>query len=360
MKILHIISSLEVGGAQRLLSDLLPLLAQQHEVTLLVNTDIDNAFTSRVKDVGINVIVSRLHVYSWRNIFFIRKLLDNYDIVHVHLFPTVYWAAFACFSKRTRLVYTEHSTSNRRREKWFLRPVERFVYSRYWKIISISRQTQDALTAWLKTGNDDKRFVTINNGIDLVAFPMRRRQSHTLRTLIQVSRFEASKDQDSVIKAMTLLPSDMQLLLVGDGRRLEECKTLAESLGCSNRIHFLGARSDISALLLQADIAVQASHWEGFGLTAIEAMACGLPVIASDVPGLKQVVEDYGLLFTSGDTTMLARQIMRIVTDPALYEALSAKSVQRASHYDIRTMAKKYLALYGQDVIPADGVLSQP
>ena len=346
MKILHIISSLKVGGAQRLLSDLLPLLAQQHEVTLLVNTDIDNAFTSRVKDVGINVIVSRLHVYSWRNIFFIRKLLDNYDIVHVHLFPTVYWAAFACFSKRTRLVYTEHSTSNRRREKWYLRPVERFVYSRYWKIISISRQTQDALTAWLKTGNDDKRFVTINNGIDLVAFPMRRRQSHTLRTLIQVSRFEASKDQDSVIKAMTLLPSDMQLLLVGDGRRLEECKTLATALGVSERVHFLGARPDIPALLQQADIAVQSSHWEGFGLTAIEAMASGLPVIAADVDGLKQVVGSYGLLFAQGDAYMLAQQVKRLITAPSLYQELSEKSVQRASQYDIRTMAAEYVKVY--------------
>ena len=348
MRILHIISSLEVGGAQKLLANLLPLLAQGHSVTLLVNTDVGGSFTSRVKAAGINIIESRLPVYSWRNIFFIRRLLDGYDIVHVHLFPTVYWAACASLFKRSRMVYTEHSTSNRRRGKWYFRPIEQWVYSRFLKVISISSQTQQALTAWLRAGDGDARFVTICNGIDLTAFPMAPRQCHTPRTLIQVSRFEAAKDQDTVIRAMTLLPDNMQLLLVGDGSRLAECKQLAETLTCSQRIRFLGARSDIAALLQQADIAVQSSHWEGFGLTAVEAMACGLPVIASDVDGLRQVVEGSGLLFTSGDAAMLAEQVMQIVGDPARYEELSTKSVQRASQYDIRTMAEAYLALYGE------------
>lgn len=345
MKILHIISSLEVGGAQKLLSDLLPLLAQKHEVTLLINNDIDNAFTARVKAAGVTIVESHLPVYSWKNIFFIRKMLSSYDIVHVHLFPIVYWAAFASLFKRTALVYTEHSTSNKRRGKWYLRPIEQFVYSRYKCIISISRQTQEALTTWLKAADDDKRFVTINNGIDLTAYGGERLR-RTIRTVIQVSRFEASKDQDTVIRAMTLLSPDMQLLLVGDGSRLEECKTLATALGVSERVHFLGARSDIPALLQQADIAVQSSHWEGFGLTAIEAMASGLPVIAADVDGLKQVVGSYGLLFAQGDAYMLAQQVKRLITAPSLYQELSEKSVQRASQYDIRTMAAEYVKVY--------------
>ena len=96
MKILHIISSLEIGGAQRLLSDILPLMARNHEVTLLVNKEVDNDFSRKVKAEGVNVIpcgCEKLH--SLKNIIKIAKFAKGYDIVHVHLFPTIYWAAFA-------------------------------------------------------------------------------------------------------------------------------------------------------------------------------------------------------------------------------------------------------------------------
>lgn len=347
MKVLHIISSLEIGGAQRLLSDILPLMARNHEVTLLVNKEVDNDFSRKVKAEGVNVIpcgCEKLH--SLKNIIKIAKFAKGYDIVHVHLFPTIYWAAFASVFCSMNLVYTEHSTSNRRRGKWYFRPIERFVYSRYKKIISISQQTQDSLIEWLQFKSCDLRFVVINNGVELSAFQNLKVEKLYPHTLIMVSRFAASKDQMTVIKAMKLLPEDVHVIFVGDGETLAACRNNTEELGISDRVHFVGKQSDVASWIAKADIGIQSSNWEGFGLTAVELMAAGIPVVATDVDGLKQVVEGAGLLFNPGDENALSNIVLKLMEDKLFYQEVKANCLARANRYDIKNTVAEYLYTY--------------
>ena len=118
MKVLHVISSLEIGGAQRLLSDLLPIQKQQGlDVELLLNVRVENEFTRKIQDAGIRISSLDIPVYSVTNISRLRTHIKGYDVVHVHLFPSIYWVAIAAIGLQVKLVYTEHSTSNRRREK---------------------------------------------------------------------------------------------------------------------------------------------------------------------------------------------------------------------------------------------------
>ena len=344
---MHIINSLEIGGAQRLLSDILPLLAKDNQVTLLVNKEVDNDFTQKVKDAEVKVITTGCHsLYNPKNIWRIARLARGYDVVHVHLFPMVYWAAFASLLMPMRLIYTEHNTTNRRREKWYLRPIEQFVYKRYQKVISISQQTQDALTEWLKTKKNDPRFVVINNGINISAFQNLVFNKIYPHTMIMVSRFAAQKDQGTVIKAMRLLPEDVHVIFVGDGINFDMCKDLAQSLGVEERTHFVGAQADVASWIAKADIGVQSSIWEGFGLTAVEMMVAGLPVVSSDVDGLKQVVEGGGILFEVGNSEDLARQITLLLNDNHYYHEVAKRCKDRAEHYDISKMAKQYVQLY--------------
>lgn len=347
MKILHIISSLEIGGAQRLLSDILPLMARNHEVTLLVNKEVDNDFSRKVKEEGVNVISCGCeNLHSPKNIFRIAKYAKGYDIVHVHLFPTIYWAAFASVFSSMNLVYTEHSTLNRRRGKWYFRPIERFVYSRYKKIISISHQTQDALIEWLQSQSHDMRFVVINNGVDLSKFHNLEKVKLYPHTLIMVSRFAASKDQMTVIRAMKLLPEDVHVIFVGDGETLEACRNYTEELGVSDRVHFVGKQSDVTSWIAKASIGIQSSNWEGFGLTAVELMAAGLPVVATNVDGLKQVVEGAGLLFYPGDEGALSDIVLKLMEDKPFYQEVKANCLIRANLYDIKNTVDEYLDTY--------------
>lgn len=345
MKLLHVITSLEIGGASRLLADLLPIQKKQNiDVTLLVNINVDNDFTNHIKSSGITIIsLENPCFYSPENILQIRKIIKEYDIIHVHLFPSLYWVAIASIGLKLKLVYTEHSTSNRRRTKAFLKPIERFVYNQYDKIISISEQTSDALKKWLKL-NDD-RFISIHNGIDIKTFSPKK--THIIpKSVIMISRFVASKDQETLIKAMKLLDPDIILRLVGNGVKLDYCKQLAIEEGVDKRVQFLGARSNVTDLIAESYIGVQSSNWEGFGLTAVEIMSMGKPIIVSDVDGLKQVVSGAGIIFPKGNHVQLAEAIKTLLRDESLYKSMVNKCINRAKEYDIVTMAEQYLKVY--------------
>lgn len=345
MKVLHVISSLEIGGAQRLLSDLLPIQKQQGiDVSLLVLKSEDNAFSKKVAVAGMPII--SLDVKSFRNPFLafkVRKVIKQYDVVHAHLVHALYICSLAAHGLKTKLVYTEHSTSNNRRGKAYLRPIEKYIYGRYVKLISISQQTQDALQNWLQS--NDERFIVINNGVDTKAFANIHKEVIP-KSLIMVSRFASSKDQETVIRAMKELDDDVTLRLVGDGENLEHCKQVARECGVENRVQFLGARADVAELVAESYIGIQSSNWEGFGLTAVEIMAAGKPIIATDVDGLKQVVEGAGLLFSVKDISTLVGHITMIISDNDCYEKLTMASKQRAVQYDITVTANKYVETY--------------
>lgn len=344
MRILHVITSLEIGGAQRLLADLLPLQASSVEVSLLIYERVNNDFEKVLEQAGINIICLNEHNFHYpRIVIRLRRIFRDYDLIHAHLFPTIYWASLAASGLNVKLVYTEHSTSNSRRNKWYFRTIERFMYARYDKIVSISQQTQDALTSWL--GQHDERFVIINNGVDTEKFSSVK-VPVVPKSLIMVSRFAASKDQETVIRAMQYIDKDAILCFVGDGENRNNCESLAKELGVSDRVQFLGSRSDVPELVASSYIGIQSSNWEGFGLTAVEIMACGKPVIATNVDGLKQVVEGAGEVFTRGNATELAARVNYLISDKVYYQTMADRCRQRAKEYDISVMSKKYLQLY--------------
>lgn len=344
MRILHVITSLEIGGAQRLLADLLPLQVTSEDVTLLVYERVYNDFEKILEHVGIKIVCLNEHNFHNPSIIFrLRKIFKDYDLVHAHLFPTIYWSSLAARGLKVKLVYTEHSTSNSRRNKWYFRPIEHFMYGRYDRIISISQQTQDALTSWL--GQHDKRFVVINNGVDTKKFASVK-SAVIPKSLIMVSRFASSKDQETVIRAMEHIDKEATLRLVGDGENRKHCEKLAQELGVADRVQFLGSRSDVPELVASSYIGIQSSNWEGFGLTAVEMMAAGKPVIATNVDGLKQVVEGAGEIFNVGNVSELAELINRLLYNEEYYNTISETCKQRAVVYDITLMAENYLKLY--------------
>ncbi len=115
-----------------------------------------------------------------------------------------------------------------------------------------------------------------------------------------------------------------EALIIGGGRREAEMRQLAQELGLAGRVHFLGQRPDIPDLLGALDIFVLPSHSEGVSLALLEAMAAGLPVIATAVGGLPEVVTDgvNGLLIPPQDPEALAQALARLLDDPALAKKL--------------------------------------
>lgn len=347
MKILHVMPILSVGGASRLMSKIVPLMNKQENATFLINGVVNDSFLHYFKEAGVRVVSLNCgSLYNPIVIFRLARHLKGFDIIHVHLFPSLYWVALANLFVGKPLVYTEHNTYNKRRSKSFLRPVEKWVYGRYRKIISISELTDKNLREWLGKSSDDNRFVVVNNGVNLSEFKECKHERFYPHTLIMVARFAPAKDQATIIRAMTLLADDVHLILVGDGDNKANCEALAKKLSVASRVHFTGTQSDVPSWIGRADIGIQSSNWEGFGLTAVEMMAGGLPVIASDVDGLRQVVEGAGILFPQGDYKCLAEKVKQLLYDKGYYEQIKNKSMERCEEYDINNMVNAYLKVY--------------
>ena len=339
---------LSVGGASRLMSEIIPMMNSLENVTVdfLISKCLNDTFMPEFKKTGVKVHILRHSIYNPLNIFKIARYLKQYDIIHVNLFPSLYLVALANIIVRKPLVYTEHNTTNNRRNKQYLRLFEEWVYKQYKKIISISEGTQSNLKTWIHADKEDKRFVIINNGVNLDAFKNVKQEHVYPHTLIMVARFAPAKDQATIIKAMTLLDKDVHLILVGDGETLEPCKKLVLELAVNERVHFVGTQSDVPSWIGKADIGIQSSHWEGFGLTAVEMMAGGLPVVASDVEGVKQVVEGAGLLFPHGNYKKLAEIVTKLLSDKEFYEQVKHNCMERCDNYDINTMVDSYINVY--------------
>jgi len=350
MRILHIITSLRTGGAEHLMVDLLPRLRDLgNEVELLLFDGTRTPFYEQLEATGIPIHQLTLggNVYNPLNIFRLMRYMRGVDIIHTHntacqLFVPM--AKMLNFGK-AKLFTTEHNTTNRRRGNKVLRLLDKWMYNRYERIICISDKAQDNLEQHI---GQHSSIYTIYNGIDTQRF-LRTIKDISAKTefiVTMVAGFRPQKDQDTLIRAMALLPDNFRLWLVGDGERRSGLESLIAELGLLNRVNLLGIRTDIPDILEQSDICVLSSHWEGLSLSSIECMASGRPFVASDVAGLHEIVAGHGVLFAEGCSEMLASSIRQLCENPIQYKKVATQCQQQAQNFDISIMANKYNELY--------------
>lgn len=354
MRILHVITSLRTGGAEKLMVDLLPRLRDfGHDVELCLFDGIRTPFYEELEKQGVKIHSFQVggSVYNPLNIFRLIPLMKQFDVVHTHNTAPQLFAALAhLFSSNCKIYTTEHNTTNRRRNIKGLVYVDNWMYNQYTKIICISDQAEANLKSYIKSlGNS---ICTIYNGVDIQKYMYAQPLSEIEETYkgcylgIMVAGFREQKDQKTLIKAYSELSDSHHLLLVGSGELEEECKILAKSLGIENRVHFLGIRTDVPQLLHSADVVIMSSHYEGLSLSSIEGMACGKPFIATDVDGLREIVQNYGILVPHEDHKSLAQTIEKLSTDIAFKEKIISLCQEKANSYDISLMAKNYNLLY--------------
>ncbi len=354
MKVLHVINNLEMGGAEKLLALTLPKLRTSIDVDLLlINGNQTIIYDQLSKEFTGNIfILSKYSIYNPINIFKIFIYLKRYKIIHVHLFPSLYIVAVAKFLFRLKNIYifSEHSTENKRLKNYVLNKIDRLIYKCYDHIVCITPAVRDVVRSKLRIS--DNRCSVIYNGIDVEsiqnALPYKRSELNlgNDKLLIQVSRFHKQKDHLTLINALKLLPNNIKLLLVGDGETKIHYIDYCKKNNLLNRVYFLNQRSDIPELIKMADIVIQSSHSEGFGLAALEGMAACKPVIASNVEGLNNVVGEYGLLFDKGDSKYLADLVNELFNDKEYYNYISNRCLLRSKSFSLKNMVDSTLALY--------------
>lgn len=359
MKILHIINNLGTGGAERLISDLLPLMNEHKniEIELLVLNSNNSMFEEKLRSANITIHSLNTKTKSILNVFKLSKFINNnnYEIVHAHLFPTLYYASIAKLfvkNKKIKFYYTEHSTNNKRRNKSVFKFIEKNIYARFDKVICISIPVKESLQNWI--GENKLRAEVIYNGIEHDKFENAKKVNlkeqlkieKSSKLICMIGRFNEAKDHKTLIDAFSNLEVDTTLILIGSGNTKSYYENYVKSLNIKERVRFVVERDDIPNVLKSIDIFVLSSNWEGFGLVAIEAMASGVPVIASDIDGLKQVVGDGAILFKKNDHKDLLGKLTKVLKSETEYDNLKYKGISRAKEFSINNTSNKYLKLY--------------
>ena len=362
MRILQVITSLRTGGAERLVVDLSKQMKLAgNEVEILLFDGTETPLKAEAGAASIPVCALSEGWQAMRNPLLLFKLMrvlrkNRYDVVHAHNTSCQLLLAVASCFQHLRLVTTEHNTDNRRRRWRGYRPVDRWMYGRYRRIICVGEETRQALAAWLAHPDLTNRLTVIPNGIDVSkyaeAIPSEDITSQEGRKILMISAFRSQKDHPTMIRTLTNLSEEYCLFLAGgsetneDRRYLNDCKQLVSEMGLDKRVIFLGIRPDVPQLLAAADVVVLSTAYEGMSLSLLEAMAAGRPLIASDVPGVHDLVSGAGLLFPFGDDRRLAELIRQVCEDPSFAAEVGAKCRVRAAAYDVAETARRYLQEY--------------
>jgi N-acetyl-alpha-D-glucosaminyl L-malate synthase BshA len=166
------------------------------------------------------------------------------------------------------------------------------------------------------------------------------------RRITHVSNFRPIKDLESVVKIFLGIREriDAELWLIGDGEEMAKTKSLLKQKGIENDICYWGLKRHVASLIAQSDLLLMPSRYESFCLAALEAMACGVPVIASNVGGLPEVVVHgkTGILFSSGDSSSAVDHSVNLLSDQEKYKAMKKAAVIHALQFD----QKKIVPLY--------------
>ncbi|MDY6876433.1 MAG: glycosyltransferase [Chloroflexota bacterium] len=384
--VMQVISDLDIGGAQEVVRTLVEYLAAGGNQPV-VCTFRDGPLRQDIEQLGIKVEVLPQRRYSVVALpLFIADMIHickslaeliekhKIDVLQTHLLRSLDFLVLPLlYTTNLRVVlWTFHNASFELTadrlpgHKWLLTPKKyshRFLYR--WgshlggDFIAVSDKVAKAMLRTI--GPIQDKVTVICNGVDVKRYQkpgdrIKVRSQLGLQAKTRLVAIAATlKEQKGhryLIEAMTsIVPRypELHVLFIGDGDLRGELQAQVKRLGMGDRIHFLGNRSDVPELLAASDFFVLPSLWEGLPMALLEAMATGLPIVATEVSGTVQVMipNETGILVPPGDAQHLAEAIEHIISDATLAQAMGAAARRRVkAEFSAQKQADEHLALY--------------
>lgn len=381
VRVLHTLAALKTGGINSLLLRNLRHMNDprlKHHVCVLGR--VDAAYAKEYAKLGIEPIP--LDHKGWHSgLRTFRRLLsllkeEDIDVVHAHFPLDGAYVALASSLLRIPFIFSLHSDRISAVKRGHLevpnwkqtlraRVADRLIFTSADCIVAVSRTTGRGSIKW--RGAPPEKVKTIYNGIDVHEFtpstPCDER-SLSLRSdlqipedapvLLNVGRLTPQKGQALLISVMRHLQERVPnavLLIAGDGELRSALESRVEQCRMQEKIRLLGLRHDVSDLMRLADAFVFPSLSEGFGITLLEAMAAEVPVVASDIPPLAEIISNgvNGILASVGNARAFVDKVARILQDPDFASVLGeAARAEVQARFDIRHTAHQTEMLYRQ------------
>ncbi len=341
MRILHLCSAREIGGGERHLADLANALANRGHDIFAALSPLSPLMTELSELPKQNIIELRMR--NSMNIASATKLMrfvraNQVEVVHAHVardYPLASWVAGRC---RVPLVLTRHVL-------FPLNRIHRLTLRHVAQVIAVSHAVADSLRTQHIFRDD--QIAVIQNGIDVERFKQRKQAAQSDRLELSrklrvgmVGHLAPIKGQEDFIRAAAIVARqrhDVDFIVAGedksrDGENWQNIESLVRELGLAERVSLAGWIDDIAELLSTFDLFVSPSRSEPFGLSIVEAMAAGVPVIATMSEGAREIIEaeKTGRLVPTGDIAALANGICKLLDDPGARQSFSANAQEAA------------------------------
>lgn len=349
MRVVQIINSYGYvsGGAERLAQDL-------HLDLCEAGVDAHIVALERCETDGLENAVSLgfASPYKpgafWALRRYLAEMSRKPDVIHAHLFPT---SAYIAVLKKMGVIccpviFTEHSTSNNRRGGIVGGAIDPQIYKQFQKIFCISDGARESLVSAYPFLLD-KTDVILNGATLRFDRPIKRDVKDRVK-VVSVGSLRKAKNYPSALDALELLPENTcDYRIIGGGSLRAELEAKAATM--RTPVHFEGHVADVGPFLEDADIFLMTSLWEGFGLAAVEGMNASLPVVASDIAGLREVVGTDGtcaILVPPDDPRVIASALFSLIEDLQLRQTMGEAAFKRTARFDRRSMSENYIAAY--------------
>lgn len=336
MRIVQLITHMhEVGGAQIHVRDLSTRLARDgHYVSILYGAEkklADELYVKEIEYIPVKRLIRNMHVTKDIIAFLeIRKSLKQLtpDIVAIHSSKAGILGRLACWTLRIPFVFTAHGwafTEGVEKNKQIIyRKVEKWVGKITKKVISVC--DYDRILALQHRVLPSTKLITIHNGvIDQNRFTSKQLGTNEMVKILMVARFDKPKNQLELLQALSQIRElNWYMIFAGDGRLKEQAAQFVQEHNLGHKVTFLGNHSNVPEILMDADIFALTSSWEGLPLSILEAMAHGLPIVASNVGGVKEAVrnDENGFLIHHN----LPELLSILIENPMLRQKMGAKS----------------------------------
>lgn len=349
IKVAHVAFSLQTGGMERLLVEF-ARRADRRRFCLHFFSLTDRGVPAEdIEDAGWPVdCLAKASGFRWRAVRRLQQAFRQHRIQVVHTHNTgamIYGALAARWAGVPAVVHTRHGQrfGASRRQTWIFAAASRFMD----RIVGVS---QDSMDQCIREGVPSTRVRAIWNGIDLSRFAYTG--SRPGGPAVLVARLVPEKDLPTLMQAAALVAQHepaFRLQIAGDGPCMPEARETIARLGLHDHVRLLGECRDVPAVLQRASMFVMSSQTEGISLTLLEAMACGLPVVATRVGGNSEVVQhgQTGWLVPAGDVRELADAVQRLWRNEDEAQRLGRAGRERVEQYfDVQRMVSQYEDLY--------------
>lgn len=360
MKIFYVITQSEsIGGASLHLLDLAEAMQLKgHQVIIAAGGQGKFAELAKARSlqyVQLKYIKREISPFNdLKSIFELRKKIKEYqpDVVHCHSSKAGIVGRLAAFFAKTPSIFTAHgwafTEGVSKRKRAFYTLIERAISPITKKIITVSIFDRE-LALKCKVSNPN-RLVAIQNGIVDIAYTEKTITNNPIR-LVMVARFDEQKNQTALLYALEKIKSlDFVVDFVGDGNTLNECSSLTQKLGIQEHVVFHGHldADQVSGILKNADIFLLITNWEGFPLSILEGMRQGLPIIATNVGGIsEQVDNENGILLKNNNIDEIASALTKLITNPLLCKKLGKNGREKfENNFLIEDMIEKTESVY--------------